>query len=104
MFGAQHYIAAATHYNHVRGGPSLTSITLEVKYTWFFSSTCDMACTKSKQKRMIVGLCTNNNQLGWCPVQALSTGSVSRQFIRLLENTPKYAMDATVGRTVGRTD
>ena len=27
MFGAQHYIAAATHYNHVRGGPSLTSIT-----------------------------------------------------------------------------
>ena len=40
----------------------------------FISSTCDMAVTKQKKKRLFMGLCTFENQLGWVPVQAVMFG------------------------------
>ena len=33
-----------------------------------------MAVTKQKKKRLFMGLCTFENQLGWVPVQAVMFG------------------------------
>ena len=48
---------------------------LDLKCTsMFISSTCDMAVTKQKKKRLFMGLCTFENQLGWVPVHAVMFG------------------------------